>query len=113
MIPLPPNTVDETGHVYGALEVLEYAGREETAGHARWLCQCSCGEPACKGRVTVRGKLLRAGGQVSCGALRGNPELRRAARLKVPPKRRLAIARMGAAARRRAKKPAPPKQSGR
>lgn len=74
-------------------------GREYIEGYALWLCQCHCGEPNCKDQVAGRGKRMRAGDQVSCGALRGNAEIRRAARLKTPAKRRRAISMMGVRAK--------------
>ncbi|MCC6301777.1 MAG: hypothetical protein IT489_03135 [Gammaproteobacteria bacterium] len=100
MIPLPPNTIDEAGHRYGRLVVLDYAGREGGAaaphGPAVWRCRCDCGA-----LHLVRGARLRAGRVVSCGCERSDPAIRQAARLKVPPKRRRAIAKLGAAARLR------------
>jgi hypothetical protein len=97
-IPLPINTIDETGNRYGRLVVLEYAGREEPleagqGGPARWLCQCDCGN-----QIAVRGKRLRVGRQVSCGCERADPNIRQAARMKVSARRRKAIAVMGGAA---------------
>jgi hypothetical protein len=101
MTPLPRNTTDETDHEYGCLQVLAFAGIE--GEHATWLCECRCGEPSCKGRITTRGVRLRKGHVVSCGALRGNSGIRRQARMKVPAKRRLQIAKMGGAAFARSK----------
>lgn len=88
-IPLPSLVVDETGHRYDRLMVLSYAGRAPS-GHALWLCRCDCGK-----QVTVRGNKLRGGTQVSCGCWRANPDVRQAARMKTPARRRKAIASMG------------------
>ena len=95
-IPLPKNTTDETGHTYGRLRVLEYAGREGDgpSASALWRCQCECGE-----RPLVRGAKLRSGRTVSCGCERADPEIRQAARLKVSSRRRKQIARLGSDAR--------------
>ena len=92
---LPPNTLDETGHRYGRLVVLEYAGREEPTakgrgGFARWRCRCDCGK-----ETTVRGKRLREGRVTSCGCYRADPAVRQAARFRTSARRRKAIARMG------------------
>jgi hypothetical protein len=93
MIPLPTNTIDETGHTYGLLTVREYAG-VSAQRNSLWLCECECGN-----RIVASSKLLRRGSVVSCGCWRSNPEVRRAARMKTSAKRRREIARMGAAAR--------------
>jgi hypothetical protein len=93
MIPLPKNTIDEAGHEYGWLRVIEYAGVSAWR-NALWLCECRCGV-----RKVVSSKRLRNERTVSCGCYRANPEIRRAARMKVSAKRRRAIAKMGAAAR--------------
>lgn len=98
IIALPRGTIDETGHTYGCLKVKEYAGLD-SGGGAAWLCDCSCGDPECLRQVKVRGAKLRAGRVVSCGRLRANAGVRREARMKLPAKRRKAIARMGADAR--------------
>jgi hypothetical protein len=100
MVPLSSGTVDKTGHVSGALKVIEYAGND---GHPNWLCECACGQAKCKGRVVVRGSELRGRRAVSCGALRSSPTIRRAARRKVPKRRRRAIARTGGKAGARAR----------
>jgi Raf kinase inhibitor-like YbhB/YbcL family protein len=42
MISLDPHVIDETGHIYRALEVLKYAGNDGSG--ARWLCACTCGQ---------------------------------------------------------------------
>ena len=91
---LPPNTTDETGHRYGRLLVVAYAGRDQPQGHALWLCRCDCGQAA-----TVRGAKLRAGSTVSCGCERADSGVRQAARERVSADRRREIAEAGARAR--------------
>lgn len=56
--------IDETGHRYGRLTVIERAGSDER-GRVRWLCKCDCGT-----EKVVRGESLRWGGVKSCGCLR-------------------------------------------
>jgi len=99
-IPLPVGTIDEVGHAYGCLTVREYSGIAPGGG-ALWLCDCACGQEACRRETKVRAAKLRSGAIISCGALRGNFGIRQAARLKVSPRRRKQIARMGADARRK------------
>lgn len=99
-IALPKGTIDETGHTYGRLKVLEYACSANR--NAYWLCLC---DPALGGdgnRVEVRGDRLRNGRTVSCGCWRADPNIRQAARMKTPPRRRKQIAIMGGQARRNA-----------
>lgn len=91
-IPLPKNTVDETGHTYGRLKVQSYAGLVDAK--AGWNCRCECGAA-----VVARGDRLRTDRVVSCGCWRADKDVRQAARMKTPPKRRAQIARVGAAAR--------------
>jgi hypothetical protein len=92
-IPLPKNTTDETGHRYGRLVALEYAG--EQSHSAMWLCQCDCGQ-----QPIVRGAKLRSGRVVSCGCWRADHDVRQAARMQTPVRRRKQIAKMGGAARK-------------
>ena len=98
MIALPVGTIDETGHTYGCLTVREYSG-VAPGGGAFWLCDCACGQEACRRKTKVRAAKLRSGAIVSCGALRGNAGIRQAARAKTPARRRKQIARAGARAR--------------
>jgi hypothetical protein len=100
-IPLPKNTIDETGHTYGRLKVQEYAGLLDAK--AAWQCRCECrGKTGHPGQAIARGDRLRTGRIVSCGCERADPNIRQAARMKTPPKRRVQIARMAARARWRA-----------
>jgi hypothetical protein len=97
LIPLPARVVDETGHRYGRLKVLEYAGLLD--GKAAWHCACECnGETGYPGKATARGDKLRTKRIVSCGCWTADPDVRQAARMKTPAKERKAIARLGAAA---------------
>jgi hypothetical protein len=86
--------LDLTGRTFDRLRVLERVEpRDRADDHAMWACECDCGA-----RVTVRGAKLRSGAIRSCGCLRADPGIRRAARLQVPERRRRAIARAGGAA---------------
>lgn len=53
--------INEVGNVYGYLTVLERDSNDKE-GHARWKCQCRCGQI-----TTVLGKHLRSGNTQSCG----------------------------------------------
>lgn len=99
-VPLPARAIDETGRRYGRLVVREYVG-VDLRDCALWRVVCDCGRE----RI-VRGGKLRAGRVVSCGCERADPAVRRAAREKVPARRRREIARMGqrACAEARARK---------
>jgi hypothetical protein len=68
----------------------------DQAGHAYWTCTCVCGTVK-----QVRGnRLLAKRNPVrSCGCYRANSDVRAAARMEVPAKRRHEIAAMGGAAR--------------
>ena len=55
--------IDETGNVYGLLEVVERAGTDKN-GDAMWRSLCSCGK-----EVVLRGSVLRRG-RTSCGCAR-------------------------------------------
>ena len=55
--------IEETGHRYGRLEVIE---RSRVAQHgAHWLCQCDCGSTS-----VIAGSSLRRGLSRSCGCSR-------------------------------------------
>lgn len=55
--------IDITGNVYGRLEVVNLAGKNDK-GEMLWLCQCSCGNSH-----KVKGSNLRNGSTKSCGCL--------------------------------------------
>ena len=61
-----PRRVDHTGHRFGQLLVLRYAGRVRVGSRTRpsWLCQCDCGNTA-----QVAGPQLTSGRTRSCGCL--------------------------------------------
>ncbi len=58
--------IDETGNIYGRLEVYSRAAKV-TGGphhhHVMWWCLCECGD-----RVVVDGDNLRSGHTRTCGA---------------------------------------------
>ncbi len=56
--------IDEIGHRYGKLLVVERAANNETYRHARWLCKC-----ACNNTTVVAGLHLRQNRIKSCGCL--------------------------------------------
>lgn len=56
--------IDEIGHRYGRLLVIEYAGLEKKKKQAMWRCKCDCGN-----EKIVRGTDLRSGQTKSCGCL--------------------------------------------
>ena len=56
--------VDETGHIYGLLTVINRNYDESKDGRAMWNCQCECGN-----KCVVSGKNLRSGAVSSCGCL--------------------------------------------
>lgn len=89
LIPPPRGVIDERGHTYSLLKVREYAGLLDCK--AAWLCDCECGRTA-----VVRGDRLRTGHTVSCGCWRESSEIRQAARMQTPAKRRREIAAAGA-----------------
>lgn len=64
--------IDETGHRYGRLLVIEAAGYDNHKNR-RWLCRCDCGQSA-----VVSGASLRSGNTQSCGCFQ-QEMLRRAA----------------------------------
>jgi hypothetical protein len=95
--PLPLNTIDETGHTYGDLTVLDYS-HADPAQKAMWRCRCVCGA------ICIRaGRKLRAAACASCGCRKADPLYRSAVRMQMPARKRKAIARLAAAARWRSK----------
>lgn len=55
--------IDEVGHRYGKLVVIERATNK--GGYASWLCKCACGN-----ETIVSGSFLRRGDTKSCGCLK-------------------------------------------
>ena len=68
---------DITGTKSGLLTAISPAGRTNGAhgGHAKWLCQCECGNT----KIVAMGN-LRVGGVQSCGCLRSAAAAARAKR---------------------------------
>ncbi len=57
-----PTWIDETGHVYGLLTVLDKSQKTSSSGNALWKCRCQCG------KITlVSSNNLRSGRSRSCG----------------------------------------------
>lgn len=55
------NFIDETGHIYGKLIVVEAIRRPEDK-KTKWKCKCECGN-----EIVCSGSDLRAGKRTSCG----------------------------------------------
>lgn len=60
------NMIDLTGQKFGHLTVLK-KDKSDKYGHAKWLCQCDCGNPK---QISVYGDNLRRGHTQSCGCER-------------------------------------------
>ena len=98
--PIPPRVRSLVGARFGRLVVQFFAGMDKHH-KSYWCCLCDCGA-VCR----VPGARLLGTGrrneQKSCGCLRADPGIRKAARLKVPAKRRREICdKMRAAVRHR------------
>jgi hypothetical protein len=67
---------------------------------AYWRCQCHCGRSECLHQISVKATRLLRGLTEHCGSLgyRRDPERHKAARAKVPARKRRKIASQGAAA---------------
>lgn len=65
------NKINEIGNTYGYLTVIGEAP-SDLEGHARWLCQCKCGN-----KKVCYGERLRKGVNLSCGCMtsKGEAEL--------------------------------------
>lgn len=97
---VPPRVKSLIGCRFGRLKVRYYAGHDKS-GKSLWCCLCDCGA-VCR----VPGSRLlgtgRNASQKSCGCERADPGIRKAARLKVSPKRRTEIcSKMRAAVKNR------------
>jgi hypothetical protein len=83
---------DLTGQTFGWLTVRGLFQIRHR--HSEWLCDCICG-----GHIVSRDtRLIGTGGNsktVSCGCYRKDHDVRKAARLKVPVRKRRKIASMG------------------
>jgi len=79
---------------FGRLKVTAFAGFGRGVSRPFWCCLCDCGNTCrVEGRLLLGTKDSAKHRQVSCGCARADPEVRRKARLKVPPKKRAAICR--------------------
>ena len=95
------NINDLRGRRFGRLSIPAKAEPEIRDRRAYWPTVCDCGV-----RKLIRGTAMVQGRIVSCGCERADPAVRRGSRLKVSPKRRTQIARMGGLARSVAHTPA-------
>ena len=86
---------DLRGRIFGRLSIANRAEPVIRNGRACWQCTCECGA-----EKLVRGKDLLNGRAVSCGCFRSDPAVRQGARMKVPKRERVRIARLGGNARR-------------
>jgi len=59
---LRSNCIDETGHIYGKLEVIEPIRDPTKYRKLMWRCKCICGN-----EIVCSGSDLRAGRRTSCG----------------------------------------------
>lgn len=60
--PTRKDFIDLTGHRYGRLTVIEYAGRAKNGKMCLWRCVCDCGK-----EIVTQGNSLRSGNTKSCG----------------------------------------------
>ena len=56
---------DLTGERFGFLKIKSFAGKKK--GKIFWNCECSCGNPHCKGITTVPSTSVKYGSTRSCG----------------------------------------------
>ena len=63
------NKIDERGHVYGKLTVLEEFMERTQYRQIKWICRCQCGNT-----VIVQGNHLRSGHTQSCGCTNSRGE---------------------------------------
>lgn len=86
---VPPRVKSLVGCRFGRLLVRYFAGQDKN-GKSLWCCVCVCRVPGSR-LLGNTGKKDRGHGQKSCGCERADSGIRKAARLKVPPKRRAEI----------------------
>lgn len=81
------------GRRFGRLKVTAFAGFGQGCQRPYWCCLCDCGNTCrVEGRYLLGTKDPEGRHrQVSCGCSRADPNIRRAARLKIPAKRRAQI----------------------
>ena len=104
---MPARVKALVGCRFGRLLVRYYAGSDKH-GKSLWCCLCDCGAvcrvPGSR-LLGTSGKDRNGHGQKSCGCERADPGVRKAARMKVPAKRRAEICH---AMRKAVKHPKPP-----
>jgi hypothetical protein len=89
---VPKRVKSLVGMRFGRLLVRFFAGQDKH-GKSLWCCLCDCGV-VCRvpgGRLLGNSGKDRGHGQKSCGCERADPGIRKAARAKVPAKRRKEI----------------------
>lgn len=88
--------IDLTGRVFGMLTVIYQAAKTPGSNNTRWMCRCECGKEA-----AIRATRMLNEGRTHCGCLGylRDRERHRVARFKIPKRRRVAIATLGAVAR--------------
>ena len=105
---VPPRVRSLIGMRFGRLIVRYFAGQDKN-GKSLWCCLCDCGT-VCRvpgSRLLGNSGKDRGHGQKSCGCERADPGIRKAARAKVPRKRRIEICKqMRAAVNPKNRKPA-------
>lgn len=62
ILPTNPRFINLTGHVYGRLTVVSYAGKRGVQGSRVWNCRCECGT-----ELVCYASNLRTGDTRSCG----------------------------------------------
>ncbi len=62
----PRQLINISGRVFGRLEVIKYAGVDNSSKAAVWICKCNCQDDVF---VLVRSYQLRRGDTKSCGCL--------------------------------------------
>ena len=58
-----PQRIDLTGHKFGRLTVIKFAGKAKDR-HSLWLCLCECGN-----KKVIHGRSIKSGLTQSCGCL--------------------------------------------
>jgi hypothetical protein len=91
---VPPRVKSLIGCRYGRLLVRYYAGQDKH-GKSYWCCICDCGTVCRVMGARLLGTTTKEKGHTtkSCGCEKADPGVRKAARLKVPAKRRQEICR--------------------
>lgn len=103
-VPVPPRVRSLIGMRFGRLEVKHFAGMDKHS-HSYWCCLCDCGSMCRVPGSRLLGTGCKEAGhyQKSCGCMRADSGIRKAARAKVPRERRGAICNRARAAVRERK----------